>query len=289
MKNKNLWNKLNAFELDDPEAKFTFSQRLAKENGWSHAYAIRVIREYKKFLYLSVVYKQMLTPSEDVDQAWHLHMIYTDSYWIDLCKNTLGTKFHHNPTKGGKKEASKFDVLYQNTLDIYKEEFGYAAPSDIWLDVKKRFEPVTFQRINMSENIVLNKTKVKQYMYGFAASIAVFLITFALISADTQSESKYTIGDFFLWLVIGIVAVFLIRGIYRYITRKSRSNKNSDGSDAGCSSTGCTIYTAFIGCGSSGCSSHSGCSSGSGCSSSGCSSGCGSGCGGGCGGGGCSS
>lgn len=113
---------------------------MARENGWSIEYSKRVIDEYKKFLYLSIVEKCSLTPSDEVDQAWHLHMIYTQSYWHDLCKNILGTNFHHGPTKGGESEKVKYNDQYNKTLRLYAENFGHDAPSDICIkdDVRQR-------------------------------------------------------------------------------------------------------------------------------------------------------
>src|SRR5690242_10295867 len=69
-----LWIRIAGFLLDDPEAKMPFSCRLARDNGWSHDYACRVIAEYKRFCYLALVAGHPVTPSEEVDQAWHLHL-----------------------------------------------------------------------------------------------------------------------------------------------------------------------------------------------------------------------
>jgi hypothetical protein len=42
----NLWKKIENFQIDDPSVSFSFYKRLARENGWSQAYAERVIKEY---------------------------------------------------------------------------------------------------------------------------------------------------------------------------------------------------------------------------------------------------
>src|SRR6478735_1062085 len=110
-----LWMRIEQFELDEPGVAFKFSDRLARENGWTKAYAKRVIKEYKKFIFLCCISTHGVTPSDPVDQAWHLHLTYTRSYWIDLCKNTLNREIHHNPTKGGQKEAEKFDGFYTSS------------------------------------------------------------------------------------------------------------------------------------------------------------------------------
>ncbi len=95
-----LWQQIRDFGLDDPGAAFTFSERLARENGWSLTYSLRAVAEYKKFMFLLCTLPHPLTPSEPVDQVWHLHLIYTQSYWIDFCERTLGRLIHHHPTQG---------------------------------------------------------------------------------------------------------------------------------------------------------------------------------------------
>lgn len=50
-----IWNQINAFQIDDSDSRFMFSDRLAPENGWTKTYALRVVEEYKKFLFLCCV------------------------------------------------------------------------------------------------------------------------------------------------------------------------------------------------------------------------------------------
>src|SRR6185436_16480072 len=98
---KELWDKISSFKIDDDGSSFRFSKRLARENGWTISYSGNVIEEYKKFIFLCCISKTGVTPSDQVDQAWHLHLTFTKSYWVDLCKNIISKEIHHNPTKGG--------------------------------------------------------------------------------------------------------------------------------------------------------------------------------------------
>lgn len=125
------WEKVRDFELDDLGADRPFSVRLGEENGWSAEYVARVMEEYRRFLYLGVTCAHPVTPSDAVDQVWHLHLLYTKSYWIDLCEQTLGRPFHHGPSKGGRNEDRKYGNLYLRTLESYVNNFG-PAPADIW-------------------------------------------------------------------------------------------------------------------------------------------------------------
>lgn len=274
-----LWKKISDFQIDDPNSALTFTRRLCRENGWSHEYAKRVIDEYKKYVYLSLIVNTSLTPSDEVDQAWHLHMLYTKSYWNDFCKNTLGgINFHHGPTKGGKSEGEKFDNQYNYTLDLYKEVFGYDAPTDIWPDSKTRFSNINYRRVNMHENIVLNKKKVKKYMLSYVLLPLVILMAGLLMSANTKAVNETDWASVFMWIGGILLVIFIIRGIVRYINRNNRGGKggSSSGSSSSSGDSGCTFVGSFLGCGGSGC----GSDSSSGCGSSGCG-------GGGCGGGGC--
>ena len=78
---------------------------------------------------------------------WHLHLLYTRSYWLDFCKTILKKDRHHGPTKGGKQEKMKYHDLYEGTLVKYLDVFGITAPDDIWPDKKIRFSEINFQRV----------------------------------------------------------------------------------------------------------------------------------------------
>ncbi len=134
-----LRQRIENFPLDEPEALLPFTSRLAREQGWTHAFAGRVVREYRRFLYLAMASGHPVTPSEEVDQAWHLHLVYTRSYWQTLCKEILGRDLHHEPTSGGQRESAKFVDWYAKTLESYQRLFGEPAPTDIWPEPAKRF------------------------------------------------------------------------------------------------------------------------------------------------------
>lgn len=152
-----LWQRLLEFELDDPTAEFSFTDRLARENGWALEKSLRAVQEYKRFLYLLCCTNQSLTPSDEVDQVWHLHLLYTRSYWLELCPKVLQRNLHHGPTKGGNTERSRYNAQYEVTLELYAEAFGAKAPDDLWPPPKKRFGELRFRRVNLHRNWVIPK------------------------------------------------------------------------------------------------------------------------------------
>lgn len=152
-----LWEKIRLFPLDDPSAQFRFSDRLARENGWTLLYAFRAMEEYKRFMFLVCCSPQALTPSDAVDQVWHLHLLYTESYWVDFCEKTLGRPIHHGPTKGGPTERSNYRDRYSDTLARYAETFGQAPPPDIWPTPEVRFSDIHFRRVNLKKFWVIRR------------------------------------------------------------------------------------------------------------------------------------
>jgi len=157
-----LWLRLQQFVLDDPNSAMPFSLRLARDNGWSRHYAIRVVAEYKKFCYLALRSGDAVTPSDAVDQAWHLHLIYTENYWEEFCADVLRQPLHHNPTRGGQEQREKFRGDYAGTLDAYRRIFGAEPPDDIWPQVDARFANASaFRRIDLTLSWILPKPRLR--------------------------------------------------------------------------------------------------------------------------------
>jgi hypothetical protein len=160
-----LWVRIQQFALDDAESALPFSRRLARENGWSRHYAVRVISEYKKFCYLALTTGCQVTPSDAVDQAWHLHLIYTQSYWNEFCGRVLRRPLHHNPTRGGAEQRDKYRDLYSGTLDLYQRVFNVSPPEDIWPTVDERFaNSGAFRRIDTASSWILPRPKLRLWV-----------------------------------------------------------------------------------------------------------------------------
>lgn len=138
-----LLERIKSFRFDPPECDLTFADRLARENGWSIQYANEVIAEYLRFCILAVHCNHPVTPSVDVDQAWHLHLTYSRSYWDHFCKTVLQQPLHHDPTTGGPTEGRKFRDWYARTLHSYYQVFQQHPPTEIWPSPEARFAEVT--------------------------------------------------------------------------------------------------------------------------------------------------
>jgi hypothetical protein len=128
---KELWAKVEQFQIDEPGAAVPFSARLAREQGWTIKLALEAIEEYKRFMFLAVASGHGVTPSATVDEVWHLHLIYTRSYWEEFCVKVLDRIIHHDPGSGKEGEKTTFVDQYQKTLESYTRFFG-PPPKAIW-------------------------------------------------------------------------------------------------------------------------------------------------------------
>ena len=117
-----------------------FISRLAMEQGWSRKFATQALEEYRKFCFLACVSNHPITPSEQVDAVWHLHLRYTRDYWLKFCPQVLRRDFHHGPTQGGRQEQQRFYEQYSLTLQSYRQFFG-TPPVDFWPSSVIRFRP----------------------------------------------------------------------------------------------------------------------------------------------------
>ena len=251
---------LDAMRIEPEGARLRFADRLARENGWSRTFAAAVMTEYRRFLFLAATAEHAVTPSDAVDQAWHLHLAYSRHYWDELCGRILGKPLHHGPTAGGGNEDRRYRDQYQATLDAYRTTFGAAPPRDIWPSVDERFRPARFERVDRSRHWLLPRRPAQ------AALLVPLVAGCALISTGPgEPGASITISPF-LFVALIIAAVFIaIRRSNPHGRRRRRG-----GSDDGCGSDSSD-------------SSNDSSSDSSSDGDSGCSSGCG---GGGCGGGG---
>lgn len=218
-KHEDLWRRIQEFPIDEGPVELPFVRRLARENAWTDAHAERVVAEYRKFLLLAMAAGHPVSPSDAVDQAWHLHLTYSKSYWIRLCGEVLQRPLHHYPTQGGESEQRKYRDAYARTLESYRRMFGSPPPDDLWPDPSLRFgRDLEFQRINRSENTVVSRRRLRQLgvLAWLLAAVAGLAFPFWEEITATVGESLRKRGSEFLQfygitLVAALAAGFVFR------------------------------------------------------------------------------
>jgi len=153
MNKKELWLRLKSYHFDDLvpaslwdhiQGKFggtnastkAFANKLARKLGWSYAFSLRAIHEYKKFVYLGVTSDFVVTPSQVIDQVWHQHLLFSKAY-RKFCQEVIEYNFDHSPELVfADDQTGVYNAQYLDTLELYEKEFGMGLPSDIWGEPK---------------------------------------------------------------------------------------------------------------------------------------------------------
>lgn len=213
--------RLEAFSIDPTDVALPFTRRLAQENAWSRAFAERVVAEYRRFVWLAMRAGHSVTPSLAVDEAWHLHLCYTRSYWNDLCANVLGRPLHHGPTQGGAAEDDRYWQQYEATLASYRRHFGEEPPADIWPPPEERFARTRVAKVDRRTHWVVKKPGPRLLAAG---SFGVVLIALSACAGELDDRGpSFLVGV--LVLLALIVVVFLV-GMQR--------KKETEERDSGC-------------------------------------------------------
>ena len=239
--NDPLWHRLEAFKIDALSSDLTFTQRLALENGWTMDFANRVIDEYKRFCYLALRAGHDVTPSDQVDQVWHLHLSYSRNYWDEFCPEVLQSELHHGPTKGGQAEAEKYYDWYKDTLESYERISGDRPPEDIWPSPLARFAKAEAMRRVDTDAFLILRRPSKGVMS--AAQLAAFIAAFVGFW-----QGSLGVGFFCLALAIAIY-VYRGRTDNKRATRRSRRDGDAGGGFVG----GCGGFGGDSGGGGGGC------------------------------------
>lgn len=134
---RDLLRRIEAHPFERADHALDFTQRLARDRGWSLGFARGAVAEYRRFCFLAMVFDTPVTPSEEVDEVWHQHLTYSRDYWEVWCGNVLRQPLHHDPTAGGPSEQGRYRMQYAETLARYETFFGPPDP---------RFWPATHRR-----------------------------------------------------------------------------------------------------------------------------------------------
>jgi hypothetical protein len=229
MKDAKLWERISAHPFDYGDPELSFAARLQVERGWSEEFARGAIFEYRRFIYLVAISPTMITPSEIIDEVWHLHLCYTENYWEQLCARVVGKPIHHSPTLGGKAENVKFTAAYEDTKLQYRREFGEHPPEMYWPLI--RGLPLNWfgrNSVNTKTHFLVSKANVLNSI------VLAGLGTIVLGGLTLPKNSTAVYMTFTLGMVATFAALFYGRatGIF------TKDKNSSGGGSSGCGSDG---------------------------------------------------
>ena len=86
----------------------------------------KMVQEYKMFWRLANKYPEIpFVPTEELDEVWHLHMLYPQNYYPD-CKKYFNGLLHHYAGFGKKaEEAPILKNMFVQGMDVWEKEYGY--------------------------------------------------------------------------------------------------------------------------------------------------------------------
>lgn len=218
-----LWGALASYAFDPPEATVRFEDKLSRENGWSRSFGRRAIEEYRRFLYLTAESRQPVSPSDVIDQVWHLHLLYTRDYWDRLCRDVLKRPLHHERGRGI--ESESFAGWYGDTLVRYRLEFG-EPPADIWPAVQR--STLAYRRVDPERVWVLPRLSTLLRGIGFVIGMAALLSTGSGCEMLTEGGSSNPLNwsgpTFLFWFVVAWVISLGLALSARKFIRESQPN-----------------------------------------------------------------
>ena len=149
-----LWARIQSHDFEPEGQALTFTGRLARDHGWTLLEARALVEEYRRFCFLAVTSDGEVTPSQEVDEVWHLHLTFSQDYWDRWCRNALRRPLHHAPTQGGPAEAARFAEQYARTLAPYEDAFAPPDPA-YWPGTARRFARARFVTVDRRRAIVV--------------------------------------------------------------------------------------------------------------------------------------
>jgi hypothetical protein len=236
LSNSDLWQRIQGFEIDNPNDDVPFSSRLVRECGWSHEKARGAIGEYKKFIYLICVSASPLTPSEVVDQVWHLHRADTRSYGSQFCEGVVGRPIRRDPTEDG--GARTYHVLdqYAETRSVYESEFECRPPTEFWPPVSERFAATSSRQeiVRTSGWIAPQPSGYGSILWCSAAAAFAVIASSEDVSAAVQPDtlSGSSLGPMLVLAAVGLMLLLAgAVGLSRLIGRGLRRTPAGAGKD----------------------------------------------------------
>jgi len=205
-------------QIDSPEAGTSFEAALALRQRWSLGFASRVTDEYRRFLYLAAIAGVEVTPSQYVDEAWHLHLALPH-YREIMCGKILGRPLDHRPGTGTPEDEARCERQYEQTLALYERIFEEPAPGDVW------------PRPAAPEEVEVGWWDDAKRPIVFAAAGAGLLAGFA-----AHSVGAWSLGN----VILGVAFVLGVAGLFEADAgRRRRGNGGGGGSCGGDGASGC--------------------------------------------------
>ena len=165
------------------------------------------MEEYRRFAFLAAVAGHSVSPSEIVDEVWHLHLLYSLAYWNDFCPHVLQKPLHHFPSTGTPADQAKHGDWYARTLDSYQRYFG-SPPDDIWPSPAERERQHPRPRhVDAQQVWIIRKPRWLRNWRWAATGVMLVLLTGCAGQTPWPFDLR---GPQFLALFAGLIGVLVL-------------------------------------------------------------------------------
>ena len=216
------WQRLREHAFEDAQAPLDFAAKLACEQGWSRDQALAAIEEYRRYCFLASVEAGMVVPSVAVDEVWHLHLTYSEDYWLRFCPAALGFAFHHRPGGLVRGDSAQYRRGYADTLAHYERWFG-APPERWWPGTAERFRaPARFRRVDTEQVWLVRKPVWPRRPTAITAGVAA-TVTALMASSFAEAASLNPLdwsGPKFLLLFMVLMIISLSFALDREVRER---------------------------------------------------------------------
>lgn len=103
--------------------------QMVKQHSWKKRYSRNVATEYERFMILRNK-NNNLSPSDDIDEFWHQHILNTSLY-TEYCQEKFSGIVHHDPEDAFNQTKRK--TRLRNTIKEYKKIYGKIPEGDVWI------------------------------------------------------------------------------------------------------------------------------------------------------------
>lgn len=209
---RELWARIAGYDFDRGARVGYFAEKLAHENNWSRQYAERVIGEYRRYLYLTSCADHVVVPSDEVDMAWHQHLLDTEQYWGEFCPNVLCRPLHHRPNKGGAESDIAHVDWYERTLETYSAVFCSTPPQDVWPTAGERFGGGRTGRLAPDDDGMTSAPRVRRVACAVGAAIGL-PATVAFAAPADWNHAQTVVYATFAGAIAVVLSIMLRRAL----------------------------------------------------------------------------
>jgi len=214
LQEKQLWGKLKQYPLHTVDLLFPFYTRLMRENNWNKTYTLETITEYKKFMFLWSVAGVPLFAPAPIRKVWQLHLMYTQSYWMEFCRDIFGKPIHHSLTSSNEINYEKEAAVYSQLTKVYQQYFDMPPPKSIWLETESGLQEKYQEQ---AEVVAIKERESKNiwHLFFYLQSlipkakghwfIASFISLFVILSQPDDLD--YETGIAFIAVVLMIIGI----------------------------------------------------------------------------------